>query len=119
MTDCIFSGLWFSERAIAGKAVFKIVASSDCRKNAIATSQSKRSLCGANGAGAAVSAVMGKTKAADEQRLGKESDCGRSVNKRQLSQARGDYTEKLEPQPQVVVAFGFLMTNCAPCRAPL
>ena len=26
-----------------------------------------------------------------------------------------DQTEKLDPQPQVVVAFGFLMTNCAPC----
>jgi len=23
-------------------------------------------------------------------------------------------TEKLEPQPQVVVALGFLITNCAP-----
>ena len=28
-------------------------------------------------------------------------------------------TEKLEPQPQVVVAFGFLMTNWAPCRSSL
>ena len=27
--------------------------------------------------------------------------------------------EKLEPQPQVVVAFGFLITNCAPCRSSL
>jgi len=25
-------------------------------------------------------------------------------------------TEKDEPQPQVLVAFGFLMTNCAPSR---
>ena len=25
-----------------------------------------------------------------------------------------DQTEKLEPHPQVVVAFGFLITNCAP-----
>jgi hypothetical protein len=25
-------------------------------------------------------------------------------------------TEKLDPQPQVVVAFGFLITNCAPSR---
>ena len=24
--------------------------------------------------------------------------------------------EKLDPQPQVVVAFGFLITNCAPSR---
>ena len=27
--------------------------------------------------------------------------------------------EKLDPQPQVVVAFGFLMTNCAPSRPSL
>ena len=27
--------------------------------------------------------------------------------------------EKLEPQPQVVVAFGFLITNWAPCRSSL
>jgi 1,6-anhydro-N-acetylmuramate kinase len=26
---------------------------------------------------------------------------------------------KLEPQPQVVVAFGFLITNWAPCRSSL
>ena len=30
-----------------------------------------------------------------------------------------DQTLKLEPQPQVVVAFGFLMTNCAPSRSSL
>jgi murein DD-endopeptidase MepM/ murein hydrolase activator NlpD len=28
-------------------------------------------------------------------------------------------TENEEPQPQVVLAFGFLMTNCAPCRSSL
>ena len=27
--------------------------------------------------------------------------------------------EKLEPQPQVLVAFGFLITNWAPCRSSL
>ena len=27
--------------------------------------------------------------------------------------------EKDDPQPQVVVAFGFLITNCAPCRSSL
>ena len=27
--------------------------------------------------------------------------------------------EKLDPQPQVVVAFGFLITNCAPCKSSL
>ena len=27
-----------------------------------------------------------------------------------------DQTEKLDPHPQVVVAFGFLITNCAPSR---
>ena len=26
------------------------------------------------------------------------------------------YTEKLDPHPQVVCAFGFLITNCAPSR---
>jgi hypothetical protein len=26
------------------------------------------------------------------------------------------YAEKLDPQPQVLVALGFLMTNCAPSR---
>jgi hypothetical protein len=26
------------------------------------------------------------------------------------------YAENDEPQPQVVVAFGFLITNCAPSR---
>ncbi len=31
----------------------------------------------------------------------------------------GHYAEKLEPQPQVVVALGFLITNCAPCRSSL
>ncbi len=31
----------------------------------------------------------------------------------------GSQAEKLDPQPQVVVAFGFLMTNCAPCRSSL
>jgi acyl-CoA thioesterase I len=31
----------------------------------------------------------------------------------------GDQAEKLDPQPQVVVAFGFLITNCAPCRSSL
>ena len=31
----------------------------------------------------------------------------------------GDQTEKDEPQPQVVDAFGFLMTNCAPSRSSL
>jgi hypothetical protein len=28
-------------------------------------------------------------------------------------------TEKLDPQPQVVVALGFLITNCAPWRSSL
>jgi hypothetical protein len=28
-------------------------------------------------------------------------------------------TEKLEPQPQVVVALGFLITNCEPVRSSL
>ncbi len=27
--------------------------------------------------------------------------------------------EKEDPQPQVVVALGFLMTNCAPCKSSL
>ncbi len=31
----------------------------------------------------------------------------------------GNQTLKLEPQPQVVVALGFLMTNCAPFRSSL
>ena len=36
---------------------------------------------------------------------------------RSLRRARGErQTEKLDPQPQVVVAFGFLITNCAPSR---
>jgi hypothetical protein len=30
-----------------------------------------------------------------------------------------DQAENDEPQPQVVVAFGFLITNCAPCRSSL
>ncbi len=33
--------------------------------------------------------------------------------------AQGAQAEKLEPQPQVVVALGFLITNCAPCRSSL
>ncbi len=28
-------------------------------------------------------------------------------------------TENEDPQPQVVVALGFLMTNCAPCKSSL
>ena len=30
-----------------------------------------------------------------------------------------DQVEKEDPQPQVLVAFGFLITNCAPCRSSL
>lgn len=30
-----------------------------------------------------------------------------------------EHQEKDEPQPQVVVAFGFLMTNCAPSKSSL
>jgi hypothetical protein len=34
-----------------------------------------------------------------------------------LSSGRnGDQVEKEEPQPQVVVAFGLRITNCAPCK---
>ncbi len=29
------------------------------------------------------------------------------------------YGAKEEPQPQVVVAFGLRMTNCAPCKSSL
>ena len=36
-----------------------------------------------------------------------------------FSAERSDQAEKLDPQPQVVVAFGFLITNCAPCRSSL
>lgn len=31
----------------------------------------------------------------------------------------GYQAEKEEPQPQVVVAFGLRITNCAPCRSSL
>lgn len=31
----------------------------------------------------------------------------------------GDYTENEEPQPQVVLALGLRMTNCAPSRSSL
>ena len=31
----------------------------------------------------------------------------------------GSQTENEEPHPQVVVALGFLMTNCAPCKSSL
>ena len=30
-----------------------------------------------------------------------------------------NYTENEEPQPQVVLALGLRMTNCAPCRSSL
>ena len=36
-----------------------------------------------------------------------------------LAASDGDQTENDEPQPQVVVAFGFLITNCAPFRSSL
>jgi hypothetical protein len=32
---------------------------------------------------------------------------------------RVNQTENEEPHPQVVVALGFLMTNCAPCKSSL
>ena len=35
------------------------------------------------------------------------------------SQALAAQTENEEPQPQVVWAFGFLITNCAPSRPSL
>ena len=57
MTDCILSGLSPSDWAMAGKAVFRMVASSDCKKKAMATSHSKRSLCGASGVGLGVRAA--------------------------------------------------------------
>jgi hypothetical protein len=36
-----------------------------------------------------------------------------------LSEASGYQAEKLDPQPQVLVAFGFLITNWAPWRSSL
>jgi hypothetical protein len=36
-----------------------------------------------------------------------------------LSAASRHQAEKLDPQPQVLVAFGFLITNWAPCRSSL
>ena len=47
MTDCIFIGLSPSSRAMAGKAVLRMVASSDCMKKPMATSHSNLSLWGA------------------------------------------------------------------------
>lgn len=41
-----------------------------------------------------------------------------ALTTRQLP-ARPDQAENEEPQPQVVVALGFLMTNCEPCRSSL
>ena len=38
----------------------------------------------------------------------------RFLNVRKKDQAEND-----DPQPQVVVAFGFLITNCAPSRSSL
>jgi anhydro-N-acetylmuramic acid kinase len=38
---------------------------------------------------------------------------------RRLFSPQAGQTEKLDPQPQVVVAFGFLITNWAPCRSSL
>jgi len=38
---------------------------------------------------------------------------------RRRSRGANAHAEKLEPQPQVLVAFGFLMTNWAPCRSSL
>lgn len=36
-----------------------------------------------------------------------------------LAPGRPDQAENEDPQPQVVVALGFLMTNCEPCRSSL
>jgi hypothetical protein len=33
--------------------------------------------------------------------------------------AKKDQAENEDPHPQVLVAFGFLMTNCAPCKSSL
>ena len=43
----------------------------------------------------------------------------RAARRRLWLGAPVDQAEKLDPQPQVVVAFGFLITNCAPCRSSL
>jgi anhydro-N-acetylmuramic acid kinase len=43
----------------------------------------------------------------------------KAASRRLLLRVGSGQAEKLDPQPQVVVAFGFLITNWAPCRSSL
>ena len=59
-------------------------------------------------------------KAPDFQAKAVGAEIDRRQNRRHPALARSHLQAlKLEPQPQVVVAFGFLITNCAPCRSSL
>src|SRR6516225_2195586 len=102
------SGLSPRLAAIAGRAVLTMVASSVCMKKPTATSHSRMrkdlSSCAAGFEGDEV-VVTGSKKPPEGGFL-------------HWGSAHAQ-TEKLEPQPQVVVAFGFLMTNWAPCRSSL
>ena len=83
-----------------------MVASSVCMKKPTATSHSRllRVGLGVQSCGQAErQAAKSRPKAA----FGQDAD------------ARQHQAEKLEPQPQVLVAFGFLITNWAPCRSSL
>ncbi len=52
-------------------------------------------------------------------RLKQTSRHEKAASRRLVRVERFRQAEKLEPQPQVVVAFGFLITNWAPCRSSL
>ncbi len=113
ITDCMRSGLSPRLAAIAGRAVLTIVASSVCMKKPTATIHSRMRRSGAGPGGGDISAAeledMGERRLLQEQKSRPRAACSHG----------GGQTEKLDPQPQVVVAFGFLMTNWAPCRSSL
>ena len=50
---------------------------------------------------------------------GAQNEKGAEAPFQQSTRMCSDHTENEEPQPQVVVALGFLITNCAPSRSSL
>ena len=105
-TDCMRSGLSPRLCAMAGSAVLTMVASSVCMKKPTATSHSNGMRDRSIPVG--IGLAWAQKKAA---LVGRHATARGAASRTQ--------TEKLEPQPQVVSALGFLMTNCAPCKSSL
>ena len=117
ITDCICSGLSPRLAAIAGRAVLTMVASSVCMKNPTATIHSRmRRWSGPRAEAGTMGVASGLGDAMASGSCGNEKA---ALGGGWTGGTGGNQVEKLEPHPQVVVALGFLMTNCAPCRSSL